>query len=401
MVDAGVRRESEEHWHRAGGINTVSSLKKKESPNMLQSTLSQVRKVGINRGGLYGFFVKGEGLQGTVGQPLITPSVAESSLQTPTSTSAQSTPPTSTNADPPAEKSSKKKRKREEEPSKGGNKKLKKEKAKKEKKETNSEKRQRKRDEVNSIEACEGFDSEQVKRVWERIDREVKAQIKRDELGGRFIHVPADKTARIENPKKPGKTMSWKQARLLKEKDMRIAATSLKKEKVADAMVAGELPNPNGYNKKEAMHHFGKDGKALKQGKLKKKGPEKGEKPETKAVTSEIPVEENETSKAVAAKIAKLSPSEKAQYEERAKAKDQILEEYVLRRLERKLQKKQGRESSSRSETETPLPAPEGASKDKACSATIVSKAKKLKKSSSKKKGSKSLKVAAEVAVTA
>ncbi|KAF2246513.1 hypothetical protein BU26DRAFT_400663, partial [Trematosphaeria pertusa] len=31
-----------------------------------ESTLSQVRSKGINRGGLYGFFVKGEGLTGTI-----------------------------------------------------------------------------------------------------------------------------------------------------------------------------------------------------------------------------------------------------------------------------------------------------------------------------------------------
>ncbi|KAF2732699.1 hypothetical protein EJ04DRAFT_399652, partial [Polyplosphaeria fusca] len=31
-----------------------------------ESTLSQIRKNGINRGGLYGFFVRGEDLEGTI-----------------------------------------------------------------------------------------------------------------------------------------------------------------------------------------------------------------------------------------------------------------------------------------------------------------------------------------------
>ncbi|CAO2657986.1 Nn.00g072460.m01.CDS01 [Neocucurbitaria sp. VM-36] len=43
---------------------------------------------------------------------------------------------------------------------------------------------------------------------------------------------------------------------------------------------------------------------------------------------------------AVAAKLAKLKPSEKAEYTTRAAAKDQTLEQYVLRRIQKKVEKR-------------------------------------------------------------
>jgi hypothetical protein len=38
-----------------------------------KTTLSQIQEKGINRGGLYGFFVKGEGLQGSIGDETSAP----------------------------------------------------------------------------------------------------------------------------------------------------------------------------------------------------------------------------------------------------------------------------------------------------------------------------------------
>jgi nucleolar protein TMA23 len=42
----------------------------------------------------------------------------------------------------------------------------------------------------------------------------------------------------------------------------------------------------------------------------------------------------------VAAKLAKLKPTEKADYEARAAAKDQTLEQYILRRIQKKDEKR-------------------------------------------------------------
>ncbi|KAJ4403383.1 hypothetical protein N0V91_006614 [Didymella pomorum] len=73
-----------------------------------ESTLSQIQKKGINRGGLYGFFVKGESIAGTLGD-------SDSSAE-PTDASAApsgaSTPATSVSDIEPAKKSADKKNKR-------------------------------------------------------------------------------------------------------------------------------------------------------------------------------------------------------------------------------------------------------------------------------------------------
>jgi nucleolar protein TMA23 len=51
-------------------------------------------------------------------------------------------------------------------------------------------------------------------------------------------------------------------------------------------------------------------------------------------------VTETNDQKAVAKKLAKLKPAEKADYETRAKAKGQTLEQYVLRRIQKKTEKR-------------------------------------------------------------
>lgn len=77
-------------------------------PNVAQSTLSQIQKKGINRGGLYGFFVKGESIAGTLGD--------SDSSATPTDASAApsgtSTPATSVSDSEPSKPSADKKNKR-------------------------------------------------------------------------------------------------------------------------------------------------------------------------------------------------------------------------------------------------------------------------------------------------
>ena len=61
------------------------------------STLAEVQKKGINRGGLYGFFVKGEGLVGTIGNETESTTDSEGTT-TSVGQSASSTPPTSASA---------------------------------------------------------------------------------------------------------------------------------------------------------------------------------------------------------------------------------------------------------------------------------------------------------------
>jgi nucleolar protein TMA23 len=74
-----------------------------------ESTLSQIQKKGINRGGLYGFFVKGESIAGTLGD-------SEDSSTAPTEASAApsgtSTPATSASDSEPTRKAVDKKNKR-------------------------------------------------------------------------------------------------------------------------------------------------------------------------------------------------------------------------------------------------------------------------------------------------
>ncbi len=70
--------------------------------------------------------------------------------------------------------------------------------------------------------------------------------------------------------------------------------------------------------------------------------------------------------KAVAKKLTKLKPGEKADYESRAKAKGQTLEQYVLRRIQKK--------------TETRAPKPVEAIKEKKQRADKKEKEKKSKK---------------------
>lgn len=82
------------------------------------STLAEVQKKGINRGGLYGFFVKGEGLIGTIGNESDS-TVDSEGATTSGEQSSSSTPPTSASASDddtapaPTKKTKENKRKRD------------------------------------------------------------------------------------------------------------------------------------------------------------------------------------------------------------------------------------------------------------------------------------------------
>jgi hypothetical protein len=332
----------------------------------------------VNRGGLYGFFVKGEGLRGTVGEvELVAPTGEIKTLESSTATSTESKSAKSAKADTSAEKSSKKKRKRQvEETHEGIRKRRKEEKAK-----TSSQKR--KADEATDTDT-------EHSRVWKRIRRDVKNQIKRDEKAGRFLPLPSSKKATIRDPEHPGKTLTYKEAKARRDKAIREATEKLTKYKAVDAMMEGKLPNPNNYTREQALANFDRDHKSEKKEAKKSK-----DKQEPEAISESPPQPSDDFEAAVAAKIAKLSAAERSQYEERAKAKNQTLQQYVLRRIQKKSDKserKKGADSSSSSTTGTPIPT----------AAEPQSKATKPKKvSSGKRKSISAIRVAPEVAVAA
>ncbi|KAF3032068.1 hypothetical protein E8E12_003441 [Didymella heteroderae] len=76
-----------------------------------ESTLSQIQKKGINRGGLYGFFVKGESIAGTLGDSDSSAAPTDASA----APSGTSTPATSLSDSEPTKKSADKKNKRKRE----------------------------------------------------------------------------------------------------------------------------------------------------------------------------------------------------------------------------------------------------------------------------------------------
>jgi nucleolar protein TMA23 len=102
-----------------------------------ESTLSQIQKKGINRGGLYGFFVKGESIAGTLGDSDSSAAPTDASA----APSGTSTPATSASDSEPAQKAVDKRDKRKRESDMQGNK-SKKSKSKKE--EPSSEKNTKK-----------------------------------------------------------------------------------------------------------------------------------------------------------------------------------------------------------------------------------------------------------------
>lgn len=77
----------------------------------LQSTLSQIQKKGINRGGLYGFFVRGESIAGTLGDSDSSAAPTDASA----APSGTSTPATSASDSEAVKKAADKKSKRKRE----------------------------------------------------------------------------------------------------------------------------------------------------------------------------------------------------------------------------------------------------------------------------------------------
>jgi hypothetical protein len=306
-----------------------------------ESTLSQVRKQGINRGGLYGFFVRGEGLEGTITDSS-TPNTTADSTRDPTPDATMDTDVQPT-----------KKRKRDN-VSREAIRKRRKEETVQTIRENTARNTERRRKEglVNGT-----FDeaAEKEAKVMKRIDREVKRKVEEKAKSGEL-----GQELSLDNKKD-------KQRR---EKALRTTKYDLKRNMVVDAMMKGELPNPKGYTREEALANYEKDMEEKKNTRKEQKSKAKEEKSAARAteriekaaakaaakaecrsqkkqdagkspVVKDPDPEISNHNKTIQTKIAKLSDPERAQYESRAASKHLSLEQYILHRLQKKQNKTQ------------------------------------------------------------
>lgn len=316
------------------------------------STLSQIQEKGINRGGLYGFFVKGEGLVGTIGEESSSP------------TSGASTPPTSasdgastdenesdtdcTSSDDAASDSSKmtkpnkgqNKRKRAVEDDVPSTKKLKQDQSGVEKgvpptSSTDNEVR-------TGLGPISAADWPKVCAIMSRIDKLVKYKAKKNEKAGAY----GDAT-NVDDPKNPSKKLAKKAAKVEHQKVIRAAKKLMVKELVVEALVKGEMPlNPQNWTREEILKNYGKIDKAIKavdhaysarnkterQAKREQRKEAKAEKARAQ-VRNKTKMQQQST---IEAHLAQLDPSKQVEYAARAAEKGQTLEEYTLRRIEKK-----------------------------------------------------------------
>jgi hypothetical protein len=228
--------------------------------------------------------------------------------------------------------------------------------------------KKRKRGEEVAYDAQAAREAFIMKRIFKAVNKEVKKKL----------------------PEKHGKEET-KESKILWQNARREARSELKKQMMVDAMMKGDLPNPKKYKtKEEALENYEKDqraqNKAEKEGKkiaeeteakseeqeeVKVKSAKKDRKkrkleadetpgepvnvllspPKTERYTTTkenkpLSVDNHSTElelerslPAITKKIAKLSAEERAQYEERAALKQQSLELYVLRRIQKKKEK--------------------------------------------------------------
>lgn len=225
------------------------------------------------------------------------------------------------------------------------------------------------------------YDEKKEKEVetMKRIDRQVSWRIKEREKSGEFgVVLPkvqgrrkGDPNARVPDLERPGKTMSYKTAKQQREKNARAAKKELKKQMVVDAILKGELPNPDNYGREDLLKYYDRymryrqkeqklstdEKKAirkqhreeLKANKIaterarheeKQRIKQEAREKQKQAEEAEAQNAEEKEKAALSRKIAKLSEEERAQYEERATSKSQTLEEYVRRRMQKKAEKK-------------------------------------------------------------
>ncbi|KAJ4358094.1 uncharacterized protein N0V89_002673 [Didymosphaeria variabile] len=317
------------------------------------STLSQIQEKGINRGGLYGFFVKGEGLIGTIGDESSTP------------TSRTSTPPTTAKGDDSTDESdsdsestssndaasdaakitkSKKgqnKRKCEAEDDLLVTKKLKQE---TDGRKVNARAVAKAEGEVRTaFGTINADDWPKLCALTSRISKQIKARAKNDEKAGAY-----GDAANVEDPKNPGKKLAKKAAKVEHQKVIRAAKKRMVKESVVEAIVKGELPmlNSENWSREEILKNYGEIKKVIKAvenaNKMSNKAQRqtrRGQRREAKAKRARGKIREKTDAlrqSTFDTHLAQLSPEKQIDYAARAAEKGQTLEEYTLRRMEKK-----------------------------------------------------------------
>lgn len=153
-----------------------------------------------------------------------------------------------------------------------------------------------------------------------------------------------------------GKKVTYKAAKVEREKTMRDAKRDIVKELVAVAMTKGYFPNPERWTKDQALANYGKISrtiedieKAAKRIRKSVKEQQKQDKRDAAAEQKRLKQERRQTEKqakaeaelakqreAISSKLNKLTPDDRAEYEKRAAEKNQTLEEYVQRRIAKK-----------------------------------------------------------------
>jgi hypothetical protein len=328
-----------------------------------ESTLSQVRTKGINRGGLYGFFVKGEGLAGTVKDS------EESSVDEAASKEkASTTPPTSqseseTGEIPVNDASMAKKNKKDN-------------KRKRDCEEDALSKKQ-KQDAVSVSLPKEtifgplgAVQIAKINTLAKKIRNDVQQIIKVDDRKGVFgLDVPTKTSAKksvIYVDRLTGKNFTYKAAKYERQSRMRTAKEAGIKKNIVKALVAGDIPNQQQWTEEEALTNWPKIHSTLesldKIDRIIRKEANQvlkearhyeirrfadGKRAAEQALISEA--ERARQHQKAARKIANLTPGDKKQLEARAASKHQTLDVYILRRIEKGADKKALRDAEEKS----------------------------------------------------
>jgi hypothetical protein len=325
-----------------------------------KTTLSQIQEKGINRGGLYGFFVKGEGLQGSLGDETSAPtsgtatpptsveneSTDDSDSDSESTSSSDAAPDTSKKTKP---KKGQNKRKREAEEDTPVTKKL--------KQGTGGVKVNARAQAIADGEVRTGMgpisanEWPRMCAVTSRIDKQVKMKVKKNEKAGAYAAA-----ANVADPKTPGKPLSKKAAKMEHQKVIRSAKKQMVKELVVKAIVKGDLPmlNPDNWSKEDILQRYGMIDKGIKAvkkaNKLSNKTARTAKREQRKGAKGEVTSmkapskSEAERQSAVEAHLSQLPLAKQVDYAARSAEKGQSLEEYTLRRIEKKEAKHAGKE---------------------------------------------------------
>lgn len=279
------------------------------------TTLSEIQDKGISRGGLYGFFVRGEGLTGTIG--------GEETEKGGEGSEA-------------SEKPGKRKRTKEEDGA--------------------ARKKARQAGTATEVDTVLGTiharEWARICSVRKSINRRVKAETKASEKAGMYGACPASgaKQPRIgqkhdQGAETVGETMTRKTAKAHRKKAMRAAREDLARELVVEACLAGKLPNAQEWSREKLLRKYTSVEKALKmvdkahRAAAKEVGNGQKDNADTEAKQKSI----------VDAQLAALTPAKRADYEARAAEKSQSLEEYILRRVEKNRAKKASKKAAIQS----------------------------------------------------